>query len=236
MKSIISKDSVEKTVILKNGLEVVRSDKFAEMFKRTHKQVLSLIRSNLEFFKENNLSPKDYFIEDVTQTQKGKVYTRFFLTRKGFDFIALSLRGKEAQLYKIWYIDSFHEKQELIREHKLIAKLNNTDDLWVKFRDEGKEFRDKLTKAIHDTVVIYREKKESKMNDGKYYYHYTSLIYKILGISISKAVNPRDVLDKRMLVRLEDMENKIADMIVEYAGSGLHYKDVYKKIKEELLK
>ena len=36
-----------------------------------------------------------------------------------------------------------------------------------------------------------------------------------------------------MLVRLEDMEDKVADLIYKYS-KDLHYKEVYKKIKEEL--
>lgn len=234
MNNITTKDGIEKTIVIKNGKEMVRSDKLALMFERTHKQVLALIRENLDFFKENNLSLKDFFIEDATTTSKGKDYIRYFLTRKGFDLIALSLRGERAKLYKLWYIDAFHDKQRVIEEHKLTAKLNKKDDLWLQFREEGKVFRNKLTRVIHDTIVTYRELNENKMNDGKYYYHYTSLIYSVLRIDLPKGENPRDVLDKRMLVRLEDMEDKVADMILKFSQQGIYYKDVYKKIKEIL--
>ena len=64
----ISKISIEKTIDFKYGQEVVRSDNLAKMFDRTHKQVLALVRSNSVFFKENNLSLKDYFIEDIAKT------------------------------------------------------------------------------------------------------------------------------------------------------------------------
>ena len=234
MDSIISKDNIEKTVTIKNGKEVVRSDNLAKMFEKQHKHILekiSKISKDLSAeFSANKI--KDYFIEEKHQKQGGE-YSRYYLTRRGFDLIALSLTGKNALRYKVWYIDAFHDKQEIIKEHKLISKINNSDDLWLQFREEGKEFRNKLTKAIYDTVITYRENEEKKMNDGKYYYHYTSLIYKILKIDLPKAVNPRDVLDKRTLVRLEDMEDSIANKIEEYS-KDLHYKDVYKKIKEEL--
>lgn len=233
MNSIISKGSIEKTITIKNGKEVVRSDNLAKMFEKQHKHVLEKIKSTIAEAEFSTSEARKYFIEEVVSKPQGGRYIRYYLTRKGFDLIALSLTGKNALKYKIWYIDSFHDKQELIKEHKLTAKLNNSDDLWVQFREEGKEFRNKLTKAIHDTIVVYREQKEQKMNDGKYYYHYTSLIYKKLGINLPKAVNPRDVLDKRTLVRLEDMEDNIANKIEEYS-KDLHYKDVYKKIKEEL--
>ncbi len=231
MTESITQIDVEKSVKVSPRGALVRSDNLAKIFNRTHKQVLALIRTNIEFFRENNLSPKTYFFEEVGTTVKGNEFTRYQLTRKGFDLIALSLKGKEAKLYKIWYIDSFHKKQEVIEEHKLTAKVNMSDDLWMQFRKEGIEFRNKLTKAIDEKIVKYRNEVEFKMNDGKYYYHYTSLIYSILGIDLPKGTNPRDVLDKRMLVRLEDMEDKVAGMVMSIDG---HYKDVYKTIKEEL--
>ena len=71
------------------------------------------------------------------------------------------------------------------------------------------------------------------MNDGKYYYHYTTLIYFVLNVDVPTGINPRDVLNKRELVRLEDMEDKVADMIMDYS-KDTYYKYVYKKIKKEL--
>lgn len=237
MSRIITKKSIENTIVIKNGKEVVRSDNLAKMFDRTHKQVLSLIRSKFKHIEASSNSLDTYFIEEkVSRPQGGGDYTRYYLTRKGFDYIALSLRGEKAEIYKIWYIDAFHEKQEILVKHKLIKEENKNEDMWLLFRNEGKEFRNKLTKAINDTVVKYRNEFEGKMNDGKYYYHYTQLIYKVLGISYPKGIEPRDVLDKRMLVRLEDMEDKVADMIKKCSDDGVHYKDAYKIIKEELLK
>ena len=234
MESIITKDTIEKTVIIKNGKEMVRSDKLAIMFEKQHKHILEKINKTIEElsaeFSANKI--KEYFIEE-RHTKQGGEYSRYYLTRKGFDLVALSLTGKNALRYKLWYIDCFHDKQKVIEEHKLTAKLNKTDDLWLQFRNEGKVFRNKLTKAIQETVTDYRETIEKKMNDGKYYYHYTSLIYGLLNIDLPKGENPRDVIDKRMLVRLEDMEDKVADLIYKYS-KDLHYKEVYKKIKGEL--
>jgi len=88
----------------------------------------------------------------------------------------------------------------------------------------------KLKQSIRDTITVPRIR-EGLTNDGKYYYHYTSLIYSVLGIDLPKGTNPRDVLDKRMLIRLEDMEDRVADMIL---ACDLYYKDCYKQIKQEL--
>ena len=201
------------------------------MFDRTHKQILATIRKKQEFLLGNSISQKTYF-EEEKHTKQGGEYSRYYLTRKGFDLVALSLKGEKADLYRLWYVESFYDKQRVIKEHKLTAELNKSDDLWVTFREEGKVFRNKLTEAIHSKVVLYRNEHENKMNDGKYYYHYTTLIYKILGIELPKGTNPRDVLEKRMLVRLEDLEDRVAEMILNCTKD---YKICYQDIKKELL-
>ncbi len=232
MSASITQLDIEKSVKVSKRGALVRSDVLAKMFNRTHKQVLATIRQKVEFLRENSISPKKYFIEEESTTSKGFIFTRYQLTRRGFDLVALSLKGKQAEIYKLWYIEGFHNKQDVIDDHKLIAKTNSMDEMWKEFRQEGIVFRNKLTKAIDEKIVKYRNEIEFKMNDGKYYYHYTSLIYSVLGIDLPKGTNPRDVLDKRMLVRLEDLEDKVAGLIVEYSG---HYKDGYKEIKEKLL-
>jgi len=231
-KSITQVD-IEKSVKISQRGALVRSDVLAKMFGRTHKQVLATIRAKNKFLEENSISLGKYFIEEIGTKPQGGSFTRYQLTRRGFDLVALSLKGKQADIYKLWYIEGYHNKQDVIDEHKLVAKTNTLDEAWKQFRQEGIEFRNKLTKAIHDTVEVYRNDVEKKMNDGKYYYHYTSLIYSVLGIDLPKGTNPRDVLDKRMLVRLEDMEDTVADMIVD---SNEYYKDTYKTIKQILTK
>jgi len=233
MNSIISNKDIGNTVTIKNGQEVVRSDKLAKMFEKQHKNILAIIRQKSEFIKGLEYSLKNFFIEEEYKVKSGS-YIRYYLTRKGFDFVALSLTGRNADMYKLYYIDAFHDKQRVIEEHKLTAKLNKTDDLWLQFRDEGKVFRTKLTDSIKKHVTKYREDVENKLNDGGYYYHYTTLIYNKLNISLPKGANPRDVLDKRMLVRLEDLEDKVTDMI-EALSKDNHYKDVYKLIKDKLI-
>ena len=93
----------------------------------------------------------------------------------------------------------------------------------------------RLYNTIKKYITDYRFEVEKKLNDGKYYYHYTTLIYSVLNIEVETGVNPRDILDKRTLIKLEEMEEKIADMIEKYS-KDLHYKDVYKKIKDEVEK
>ena len=233
MNDIISKDTVLDTVKVTKKVALVSSDKLAKVFEKRHDNVLKLIDKQIISLLTMEESVSKYFIDSSYLTSRGKNFRRFEMTRKGFDLLALSFTGEKAFKYKIYYIDAFHDKDELIREHKIIAKTNSLDTMWLEFREEGKVFRNKLTKVIDDTVVKHRHDIEKKMNDGKYYYHYTTLIYNKLNISLPKGTNPRDVLDKRMLVRLEDMEDKVADMITELSKNN-HYKDVYKIIRNNI--
>ena len=225
--SIITQKKLEATVIIKNSKEMVRSDKLAEMFGKQHKDILKVIRTKLSFVSGENVRLKDYFIKDEAVTSKGKKFTRYYLTRRGFDFIALSLTGEKADKYKLWYIEAFHKKAAVIKKHKLIKELNLGDDLWVAFRNEGKEYRNKMTQAINDHIVVYRNEVENKANDGRYYYHFSTLVNKTLNIKTPKGVDTRDAVDKRTLVKLEMLEDKIADMIVANAKADIYYKDSF---------
>jgi hypothetical protein len=91
-----------------------------------------------------------------------------------------------------------------------------------------------LKRVIRETVTVPRMK-DGYMNDGKYYYHYTSLIYKILNIDLPKGTEPRDYISPSKLKEIEDLENKVANMILELSKDH-HYKEVYTIIKERLEK
>jgi len=232
----VTQKRISNTIFIKNGLEVVRSDTLATMFKKQHKHILEKVRATITEAEFSTSDIKKYFIEEKGNKPQGGSYTRFYLTRKGFDLIALSLTGKDALKYKIWYIDSFHEKQAVLEKHHLACESNSKDDLWVEFRKEGVEFRNKLTASISEHITSYRNEVEQKMNDGRYFENYTKMIYNSLGIQTLKGIPVRDSLNKRMLVRLEDIENRVADLIAKYAKQDIYYKDVFQIIKKQIAK
>lgn len=232
MKSIISKDDIEKTVTIRNGLEVTRSDKVAKIFDKQHKHILEKIQNLESEFSDAKIDSKKYFIKDA-YIKRGKPVATFWLTRKGFDFVILSLTGKKALIYKAWYIDTFHEKAKVIAKHKLQAEIHKSDEKWLRYREEGKIVRKTLTQTIKDTIVKYRYEVENK-SDGKYYYHFTQLVYSMLNIELPKGAEPRDVLDDKKLIELEVMEKRVINMIEKYHNEGLYYKDYFKMIKEDI--
>ena len=209
------------------------SRELASKFDKRHEQVLRKIDQEIRRFEklaEHKKVLGEYFKEDTYKGKDGRTIKRYLLTFKGFQAIALQFAGQKAFENRIKFIEFFEKLITNIESDKLKAITNSKDLLWLEFREEGKDFRKKMTRAIRDTVVKYREEVEKKLNDGRYYMHYTKLIYKYLKIDLLKGAEPRDTLNKRMLVKLEDLEDKVADKIYEYSET-MHYKDVFKQIK-----
>ncbi len=232
-KSITQKD-IDKVVIIQDGKAVCHSDKLAKMFGKRHKDILQMIRKKLGNPEDdNNVRQNKYFIESSYVDSRGRDYLRYDLTFEGFNLIALSLRGEKADEYKMWFIDSFVKMLNTIVEHKLISKINNDNPIWLQIRNDSKESRNKLTKAIQDYELPQR------IAEGKGEYNfvstrimnYTQLIYKSLKITLPKGASPRDTLTPNMIIRLDIMEDKIADMIINFDG---HYKDCYQEIKRSI--
>ena len=247
MDDIITKEKLEKTVIVSKSGAYVKSDDIAKIFEKQHKVVLKMITNKVKEIEEIHkdlIGTKlcrlisEYFVKSDYLDSKGRTYIRYNLTRKGFDILVLSMTGSKALKYKMWYIDEFHKKTEIIQNDKALAKLHKSDDLYIQFRDESKDIRRLFTEVIQEFELPQRieEGKDASRFLGIRIMNYTKLVYSILGIEIPKGDNARDVLDIRQLVRLEDLEKQVTKMIKDNAVNGIHYKDSYKMIKKEISK
>ena len=240
MKNIISKEqeSVVSSVRITRKGVLVQSDKVAKVFNKAHKVILLKIRREIEALVELNYSTNDYFIPSNYVNSKGADYTRYDLTRKGFDLLVLGLTGNQARKYKLWYIDEFHRKSAIIDNQKNLANANRESQVWLDFREQGKEIRTQLTDAIQECLLPQRIEENKEVNQfvARYISSYTKLIYKSLDIIIPTGITlNRDVMNLRTLFRVESGEEQVADRIRKYTKDGMHYKDIYKKIKDEIL-
>ena len=174
-----------------------------------------------------------YFITGTRKvnTRNEKVY---YLTEKGFSLVALGFTGSAARQYRKWYIDGYHKMRKVIMEEELRHRINHETELWLSQRESTKPIRRTLTDIIKEYVVDYRLNVEGKQNDGRYYMHYTKLVYSILGYSKPLSKKQRDVLGVKELNKLKETEDHVAQLIEKYSKEGMHYRDVYKKIKSEL--
>jgi Rha family phage regulatory protein len=237
MDSIITKKQLEKTVkITKNG-SVVNSDNIAKIFDKQHKAVLKSIRLLSEKLVAQNYSTNKYFKDSSYIDSRGKEYPRFNLTRKGFDLLVLGFTGEKALKYKLWYIDEFHNKDEIIIKDKLTAKTHLQNDMFIELRDESKTIRKAFAEAIQQYELPQRvaEKKDATRFVGLRAIAYTKLVYKKLNLTIPKGVNPRDVFKPVEVMKITILEDKITNMIKNNATNSIYYKDSYKQIKKDIL-
>ena len=238
MNESITKEKLQETVrISKRGATVTSTD-IAKVFGKPHKNVLRMIKAKIDFLSAQKIADRKYFIDSSYIDKGGRTYQRYELTREGFDYVVLSFTGKKAELYKLWYIEEFHKKTNIIKRNKQIAYENNENPVWLEFRKQGKEIRTKFTDAINDYLLPQRikENRETEQFVARYITSYTKLIYKILGIEIPKgAILNRDTMNMRDLFKIEQLEIRISKMIEKQAKEGIHYKKIYKNIKKILL-
>ena len=194
----------------------MNSIELAKIFNKQHTSILKVIVNIKQYL--NSL--------ELKKSNRGRYYTFNDIDR---DFISLSLKGEKAMKFRILYIElKYSDDTPLNKLKKINSFFENRKYIFI--------LTDELTDTIKKYVVDYRREVEHKMNDGRFYQHYTNLIYRTLDIELPRGKNPRDVLDIRKLVKVEDMELKVADLIKEFAEQGIHYKEVYKKIKKKLEK
>ncbi len=232
------------SIIAKDGLSIIQekdkvfcdSREIAKQFDKKHDKVLRDINREIGRFDTPNLADEigDYFIADVYNI-RGKEYKRYKLTFEGFQMIVLQYSGDKAFQNRLKFIKLFKYLLTNIAKDKITALANSKDALWLDFREEGKIFRTMMTDAIKEHVVKYREDIERKMNDGRYYQHYTNLVNAKVGLELPKGVNARDVANKRQLIHIEEAEEEIAKLIYLYAKDDIHYKKVYILIKSILM-
>ena len=103
-------------VISKNGTIITTSRKIVEVFNKEHREILRAIDNKL---KSNNESIVQFCTMNIKENnylaENGQEYREYELTEEGFNFIALSLTGENADVYKIKYIEAFSKmKKSLI--------------------------------------------------------------------------------------------------------------------------
>jgi len=197
----------------------------------------SKIASNYKNLTQHICLVKKYFTNSSYINSRGKEYIRFELTRKGFDYVALSFTGKKARQYKRYYIDEFHNKESTIKSNKEIASKHKAIPFMVELREEGKKCRKELMDSIQkfDVPLGVEVGKDEAEFLRLRIINYTKMINKLLNIKTSKGVVARDILEGRELLRLEDVELKASRLIEKHhTDKDMDYKKLYQRVKVKL--
>ena len=95
---------------------VTTSRKLANKFGKLHKNILAKITKLKESqpeFSELHFKPVSYI------DKKGESRIEYIMTFEGFTYIALGFTGKDAEDYKIWYINQFSNMLKYIKENEI---------------------------------------------------------------------------------------------------------------------
>ncbi|WP_339218918.1 Rha family transcriptional regulator [Paenibacillus sp. FSL H8-0332] len=112
-------------VIEQNGKAVTDSLKIAEVFGKDHDKVIRDIR-NLDCSEEFSTAN---FGESNYVSERGRTYTKYFITHDGFTFLVMGYNGKDAAMYKESYIREFnHMRDQLALKNPANDYLNMSDE------------------------------------------------------------------------------------------------------------
>ena len=164
-------------VISKNGIAITTSKKIAQVFNKEHREILRAIDNKL---KSNNESIVQFCTMNIKENyylaENGQEYREYELTEEGFNFIALSLTGENADVYKIKYIEAFSKmKKSLIdmfkarlienvlpqdnRLRQFVYIIENVDNGAIKIgvgNDPNKRLKQLQTGSVSELELVYQ--------------------------------------------------------------------------------
>lgn len=169
--------------------------------------------------KFNNSNVEETYIRNFESKLPNRGTT--FLTEQGVYQIAFRSNKIEAQQFTKWVSKVVKE----IRRNGYYILEEQEKQRWFATRKETKEVRKQETDMIKTLVEYARE--QGSEHPEKYYISYTNLANKTLGIK----ANERNKLNQSDLLKLKSFETLITIKIEQGIKEGLHYKEIYKKVK-----
>ncbi len=209
-------NQLTKLVIEKSNKPITTSKKVAEVFGKTHYNVMRDIE-NLdcsENFTALNFEGSKY------KDDSGKINRMYLMTKDGFTFLVMGYRGKKAARFKEDYINAFNQMEEILREKQTPH--------WQKTRLESKANRRLETDEIK-RLVDYAKSQGSK-NADKYYITFSKLANKAVGLDSGQ----RDNATAGQLNNLVLIENIINNVIKDGIRKEIYYKEIYQDCKSRI--
>lgn len=151
LESIEYCGEIEGLVYTKNGVPVTTSAMISKKFQRSHKNVLQMIDNKINSidrtvaeFSAAHIRETQYIAED------GQVHRQYELDKQGFSFIALSMPGVQADVFKIQYINAFTKMEEKIAEMYKARVLESV----LPQNNSNRQFVYIIKNPLNDTVKI----------------------------------------------------------------------------------
>ncbi|MEZ2370010.1 Rha family transcriptional regulator [Bacillus sp. RCC_6_1] len=211
-----------------NGKVVTDSLMIAEMFEKTHDNVLKDIRKQIEYagpeFSLVNFHESNY------ENERGRKYLKYNLTEEAFTLVAMSYNTKEAVQMKIKFIEEFKRMKQHIQNQQQLPKdpmsiLKLTFDVLEGQKQEIQDIKsdvkdlqenaplyaiecDEVSKVVRKLGVLLLGGKESNAYRDvslrkKVYSDIYSQLHREFGISSYKAIK-RHHLDRAIQIINEE--------------------------------
>ena len=103
----------------KDGQILVSSRDVAENFSKRHSEVIRAIENKIEV--NAILRSPSYFIESTYLDKSNRQSKEYLMTRDGFSFIVMGFTGKEADTWKLKYINAFNRMEEELKKQSVRA-------------------------------------------------------------------------------------------------------------------
>ncbi|OUB88777.1 phage regulatory protein [Bacillus thuringiensis serovar medellin] len=219
----------EQALVFENkGKVVTDSLMIAEMFEKTHDNVLKDIRKQIEYagpeFSLVNFHESNY------ENERGRTYLKYNLTEEAFTLVAMSYNTKEAVQMKIKFIEEFKRMKQHIQNQQQLPKdpmsiLKLTFDVLEGQKQEIQDIKsdvkdlrenaplyaiecDEVSKVVRKLGVLLLGGKESNAYRDvslrkKVYSDIYSQLHREFGISSYKAIK-RHHLDRAIQIINEE--------------------------------
>ncbi|HHP1050789.1 Rha family transcriptional regulator [Bacillus thuringiensis] len=218
----------QSLVFENNGKVVTDSLMIAEMFEKTHDNVLKDIRKQIEYagpeFSLVNFHESNY------ENERGRTYLKYNLTEEAFTLVAMSYNTKEAVQMKIKFIEEFKRMKQHIQNQQQLPKdpmsiLKLTFDVLQGQKQEIQDIKsdvkdlrenaplyaiecDEVSKVVRKLGVLLLGGKESNAYRDvglrkKVYSDIYSQLHREFGISSYKAIK-RHHLDRAIQIINEE--------------------------------
>ncbi|MEM5767592.1 MAG: Rha family transcriptional regulator [Bacillota bacterium] len=192
---------------------VVSSRTVAEKFEKQHYHVTDAIENLIH----ENSGVRFMFSRSSYETERGRSYKEYLMTRDGFSLLVMGFTGKEALEWKLKYIQAFNAMESFIRERQ------STE--WLMTRKQGKLVRRNETDTIAN--LIDYAKAQGSRNADRMYQVYSKMVNALVGIDSGQ----RDSVPFKTISIIGFLEDMILHTVDEEMQKGTHYKEIYQICK-----
>jgi phage regulator Rha-like protein len=204
----------------------------SEGFERLHYDVLKLIKKHGERFLrlEDKRNSNHFITRRVPAKKAGRPVDEIMLNKKQALFLGTLFRNTERVLdFKEKLANDFVEQENLLKN--LLDQQQSVE--WISNRANGKLIRREETNTIKDFVEYAQC--QGSVHADRYYSVLSQCVNNNLFTFNGKFKNKRNAMSAVQLMDVGFAEGVVSKGLIEGMAKGLHYKDIYKLVRDRIV-